>query len=1704
MQTEQKNNTTVNISVLFITEYERYRNQLISNIASLGKFGMVCKVEIFDEKCFKFPEISCFQNSEILILGHNNFSEIFDFFKTYSEVFTKYIPQIVLFNTSFDDAELFEIFKITNLLAVIDSLSFQPSKLFLLFKNALKIIPIYFEQFPENKIVTNFVLQPEHYYFNFFSVLPYSAMLFAADNISDYNLLNINDKALNLLNLKKSKNLLSDIKHIFYNWGIEIETIFKKIIVENEIFSQTVSLSQQNLFVELIGLNIGNNSIALIINDITKELLIQKSLKESNELFRAFAENSPDVIMRFDSQHRHLYVNPVTAKKTGIPALNFIGKTHKELDFPEQLSLFWEEKLDLVFQTKENQRVEFMLPNNTWFDWLVVPEFDENNNVSSIISSARDITNFKNTEFELIKNNNLLLTLLNTIPNPFFYKDSSGRYIGYNQSFIDFFNSQPNQILNFTENEFFQQIGAKTIRETIVHKSPKKGVNVTEKLISLADGTQKSLLIFINRHSNNNIVGIIHDNTYIKNIEAEKLKQEELYKLLAENLRDTIWLLDEDAHFVYLSPSIERFTGYTVEEYVKLPLNKQIASSSFNYVEKLLVEYQQIFRSGKLEKQMEHKFQIDLLNKEGNVINSEIKISAFVVNDKVSAILGIMRNITARLKAQKLLVESELKFRNFFAYSNVGMVITDLKGNFINVNNEFCKILGYKEEELLKMRFHDISHLEDLEKDLKELQKVLDGKTNSFQIEKRYLKKNGEYVWVGLNGTTLTNAKGEIYNLIAQIQDITDIKLYEKTLKTLSAAIQQSLVSILITNPEGKIEYVNQQYTHATGYTFHEILGRFPIFFTFYAENNETIWEYLKRNGSWKGELQINRKEGTFIWELISVSAVYDKMGDISNYIVVKEDITDRKKTEIALFESRERYWKLSSHSPIGILFADTKGNILELNNRILEIFRLSSVKDAKKINLLNFHYLIDVGFANDFNKCVQQQIQVKNSQNFLSIGGERVYISYYLTPVNDAHNNISGVIVNFEDLTSKFYAEQKQNEYLAELQLLSDSATVLMELETEDEIFEYMGNTIAKIARDTIIFISFVNNETEEILVSKHFGICENELNILAQAIKTKPTEIRIKLNENIKQAFSKLKIQKLNTTFNNFTENFFSDSSYNFLKDSFLIDSVFCVGIGRNETVYAGMFIFAKSEEIILQKIRFLESFLFQVSLVIHRKQLEKKLLLSIDKAEQANRAKSMFLATMSHEIRTPMNAIIGFSEILKTNIGSDTKYSKYVKGIESGAHALLNLINDVLDISKIEAGQLQINNTETKIANIVVEIEQIFKMKLKEKGLFFETSFAENFPDYVLIDENRIRQILLNLIGNAIKFTQNGGITVNFSTENYRLDLKHVKIICVVSDTGEGIPEDKFHTIFEPFIQLQNIKNLKHNGTGLGLSITKKLLNMMNGEIEVSSTLMKGSSFKITLNNVQVLEHKTNNNISSEVDFHNFIFQQSKVLIAEDIESNIDVIRGYLQETNIILFQALNGKEAVEQAAIINPDLILMDINMPIMNGLEASKILKSDNSFKNIPIVALTAYAVKDQQIDIMKICDDYLSKPITKINLFKTLAKYLKTIHIDDKKQNALKYSPEDFMNLYQIFPVEFALTWDTKILKLYEESCISLSFKIIKKFAEEILNLENSFHAPILKQVGNELISAVKNFNTVAIDKNLQIFAKLLEVMKKN
>ncbi len=182
MQTEQKNNTTVNISVLFITEYEQYRNQLISNIASLGKFGMVCKVEIFDEKCFKFPEISCFQNSEILILGHNNFSEIFDFFKTYSEVFTKYIPQIVLFNTSFDDAELFEIFKITNLLAVIDSLSFQPSKLFLLFKNALKIIPIYFEQFPENKIVTNFVLQPEHYYFNFFSVLPYSAMLFAADN----------------------------------------------------------------------------------------------------------------------------------------------------------------------------------------------------------------------------------------------------------------------------------------------------------------------------------------------------------------------------------------------------------------------------------------------------------------------------------------------------------------------------------------------------------------------------------------------------------------------------------------------------------------------------------------------------------------------------------------------------------------------------------------------------------------------------------------------------------------------------------------------------------------------------------------------------------------------------------------------------------------------------------------------------------------------------------------------------------------------------------------------------------------------------------------------------------------------------------------------------------------------------------------------------------------------------------------------------------------------------------------------------------------------------------------------------------------------------------------------------------------------------------------------------------------------------------
>ena len=364
----------------------------------------------------------------------------------------------------------------------------------------------------------------------------------------------------------------------------------------------------------------------------------------------------------------------------------------------------------------------------------------------------------------------------------------------------------------------------------------------------------------------------------------------------------------------------------------------------------------------------------------------------------------------------------------------------------------------------------------------------------------------------------------------------------------------------------------------------------------------------------------------------------------------------------------------------------------------------------------------------------------------------------------------------------------------------------------------------------------------------------------------------------------------------------------------------------------------------------------------------------------------SKSDFLATMSHEIRTPMNAILGFIQIL-INKEEDTEKLQKFNIINDSGKSLLRIINDILDFSKIDSKKLLIENIPFNIKETVEHTQELFQVKAKDDSIELELYIDEEIPTTIMGDQVRIDQILSNLISNAIKFSkQNSTVKLNL------LYLKESNAIRFeVIDNGVGIAQNKLHDIFNPFTQEDTSTTRKYGGTGLGLSISKALCELMNGEIGVESTVDVGSTFYFTLPIIE-FEHEIENNKEEELQTNQIT---GDVLIVEDNKTNQLLLAMLLDEYEIEYTIANDGVEAVDKVKKQKFDLILMDENMPNMNGIEATKIIKGDNNTKDIPIVAVTANAIDgDKERFIKAGMDDYISKPIDINKLDEILNNYL--------------------------------------------------------------------------------------------------------------
>ena len=396
-----------------------------------------------------------------------------------------------------------------------------------------------------------------------------------------------------------------------------------------------------------------------------------------------------------------------------------------------------------------------------------------------------------------------------------------------------------------------------------------------------------------------------------------------------------------------------------------------------------------------------------------------------------------------------------------------------------------------------------------------------------------------------------------------------------------------------------------------------------------------------------------------------------------------------------------------------------------------------------------------------------------------------------------------------------------------------------------------------------------------------------------------------------------------------------------------------------------------------------------------ITNHKEIQEELKKAKEAAEVANATKSSFLANMSHEIRTPLGAVLGFSELLVNQNITDAEKANCVGIIKRNGLLLSNIINDILDLSKVEAGKMDIEKVSVSFNEVLKELDSILSLEAAEKGIELQVKCDDNVPANIKTDPLRLRQVLLNIVGNAIKFTLRGSVEVNvklISTENARSLLAFT-----VKDTGEGIKPEQVERLFTPFMQADVSTTRKFGGTGLGLVLSKKLANALGGDVILTETTPgKGSIFTITIDpggneNVQQSPVRLPPWTVSKKDLHARL-EKLKVLIVDDSLDNQALIKKILELAGATVESANNGREAVNKASHGNYNVVLMDLQMPEMDGYEATRILRNQGYQK--PIIALTAHAMKEErQRALQNGFDDHVTKPIDHQALVRTLSEY---------------------------------------------------------------------------------------------------------------
>ncbi|MEG4444285.1 PAS domain S-box protein [Microcoleus sp. AT9_B5] len=1030
-----------------------------------------------------------------------------------------------------------------------------------------------------------------------------------------------------------------------------------------------------------------------------------------------------------------------------------------------------------------------------------------------------------------------------------------------------------------------------------------------------------------------------------KKVEQEIKKTRNFLQALLDNLPVAVFVKDAKPQRF----GIFQFWNKTSEQLFGISAEAAIGKSGYDFFPTEQAMFfdrkdREAFEKGKSEDILEEVIDSHSLGKRWL---HTVKIPIYDEQHQPQYLLCFSEDITDRKHAEAELREMSEVMKN--AVSGISKL--DVQGRYLYVNKAYADMTGYQPEEMIGMSWQNTVHPDELKKLIAlYLQMVKEGRV---EVETKGLRKDGSVFYKQVVMISTYDEQHQVLGHYCFMKDISDRKKaelgLEQELLRSKAFFNTSLDGVVVMDRVGKVVEASPSFAQMLGYTLEETL-KLSVFDWDAEWTKEELQLMLQREKVIPlFETRHRRKDGSVYDVEISWNRV-ELQDEMMNFCICR-DISDRKRNEAerqqaeqALRESETRFQAFMNHSPAPAWITDENGVMLYASQTYLNTFELPTDDVIGK----SIFEIYPAAIAQQFLDNIQKVAQTYEVMETIEIASRRdrtlgEFLVYkFLIPDLSGQMLVGGVAI---DVT---------RQHQAETALQRSEERLMLALEASgDGLWDW------KI-------------ETGEVYINSYYQ----------EMLGYKPGELVMDWNlwERIIHPDDKFWVlESLNSHL--------QDSSVKYAFDY----RMRCKSGEWKWIANYGKVVTYDERGKPLRMIGTHKD-------ISDRKQKELVLQHAMEAAEAANLAKSTFLANMSHELRTPLNVILGFAQVMAHDPSLTPNQKKDLQTIKRSGDHLLSLINDVLDLSKIESGHCTVEESGLDLIAMLHSLRNMLAERASSKGLDLYFEIAPEVPQFMLVDAQKLRQVLLNLLSNAIKFTERGSIILQVSIEadgTGALTTTEPILQFAVADTGVGIAAVELDTIFDAFVQAQAGKR-SIGGTGLGLTISRKLLELMGGKISVSSTLGQGSSFTFTLpvspiSGVNVTPEENNRlviGLAPNQPAH-------RILVVDDRAENRLLMVRLLTQLGLEVKEATNGQQAVQIWQQWQPDLTWMDIRMPVLDGYEATKQIREMEDGQNSIIIALTAQASQsDRALALAAGCNDYISKPFREQTLFLKMAEYL--------------------------------------------------------------------------------------------------------------